>query len=115
MSELPSFRELLGDDDTLVLIEKFGGTRISVPMTMKDAHPLREALGERIFKKMVRHYGGSQLLVPLAKHWRIALYRHRGRTHREIARLVGCGESAVYRILKRQEVEQLQMQLQLPV
>jgi hypothetical protein len=113
MSELPSFRELLGDADTLCLIEKFGGTRISVPTTVKDVHPLRTEVGERIFKKLVRHYGGSHLLVPLARHWRIEVYRYQHKkTHREIARLVGCGESMVYRVLRKQEVERRQLTLQ---
>ena len=75
MSELPGLLELLGNDDTLRLVEAFGGTRIFVPIEVKEKHPLREALGLNLYKKLIRYYRGSHLLVPLAKPWRIGVYR----------------------------------------
>ena len=74
-------------------------------------HPLRETLGEKVFGDLVRYFGKSMILVPLARHWRVEIYASQNMTHAQIARKLGCGETMVYRALKKLRAERDQMVL----
>ena len=101
MSELGNLIELLGDQLALQLIELHGGTRLNVPRAIGEEHPLRAALGARGVELLVRYFGGAEIKVPMARPWRAAIYRTRGLTYREIARRLGCTETAVYGYMAR--------------
>ena len=111
MSELPSLRELLGDEGALIVVERLAGTRVFVPEFITAEHPLRETLGEKVFGDLVRYFGKSMILVPLARHWRVEIYASQNMTHAQIARKLGCGETMVYRALKKLRAERDQMVL----
>ncbi len=99
MSDLGALLELLGEDATLRLVEAYGGTRRAVPKKMPEQHELKELLGEHAFAELHRYFGGSELKLPLAKRWRLEIYRKRGLRTKEIARLTGYTERAVARII----------------
>ncbi|MGH8327259.1 MAG: helix-turn-helix domain-containing protein [Steroidobacteraceae bacterium] len=101
MSELSELAELLGENETLRLIELYGGTRLTVPRVIGDGHPLAAEMGAEAAARLERFFGGSEVKVPMARSWRSAIYRARGLTYREIARKLGCTESAVYGFFAR--------------
>jgi hypothetical protein len=103
MSELVSLRELIGDPGTLKLIEGFGGTRVSIPRDAAQEHALRDAIGGDAFVQLVNHFAGDRIMVPLAREWRAEIYRARGMTQREMARIFRVTEKAVYKMLNRAE------------
>ena len=111
MSELPSLRELLGDEGALIVVERLGGTRVFVPGFITAEHPLRKTLGEKVFGDLVRYFGKSMILVPLARQWRVEIYARQNLTHAQIARKIGCGETMVYRALKKMRATANQLAL----
>ena len=111
MSELPSLRELLGDEAALLLIEKCGGTRIVVPQYITPTHDLRAQLGDEVFIDLVRYFGGTRLFVPIARQWRIDMYSSQKLTQAQMARKIGCAETWVQRVLRKKRENREQMAL----
>lgn len=102
---LSLFVDVLGLDDTLRLIEAYGGTSLWVPKGVDNSSAkLRTRLEEQFDKKMVREliagFGGDEVSVPLCGEWRTRLYRERGMTITQIALKLGCHDSTVSRRLK---------------
>ncbi len=111
MSDLQALLELLGEETTLVLVEAYGGTRRAVPKSLPEKHELRDLLGNEAFELLHRYFGGSELKLPLAKRWRLEIYRQRGLKTKEIARRTGYTERAVARILNDDGANKQQMTL----
>ena len=104
--ELDLYIEALGLEDTLRLIETYGGRKLyvaknitnhSVPL-MED---LEEKLGKATAKKLVELCGGVAVTVPLCGGWRTQLYFQRGMSMVEIAKKLGCHYDTVWRRLKK--------------
>ncbi len=57
-------RELMGDDATQKLVEKFGGKRLYVPNRATKRAPLQNLVGEAAFLKIAKAFGGVQIFVP---------------------------------------------------
>ena len=45
-------------------------------------------------------FGGLTIPIPVARLWRVRVYRDRGHSQPEIARMVGCCEDTVWRSLR---------------
>ncbi|MDA8049033.1 MAG: hypothetical protein M0002_03335 [Rhodospirillales bacterium] len=100
MSELGSLVELLGEDAALKLIELYGGTRLTVPKRIGPEDALGREVGEAAVL-LARYFGGSEVKVPMARPWRALIYQRMGLTRRQMARRLGCTETAVYGYLAR--------------
>lgn len=112
-AELQGMLELLGKDATLKLVEAYGGVRCLVPKRFPAEHELLELLGAAAFALLHQYYGGSIIAVPLAKRWRIRVYKERGLTTKEIARRTGYTERAVARIVNNNYAPPPQFELPL--
>lgn len=92
--------DLLGEDDFVVLAEKFGGTRLFVPGDIRRSE-LPAALGDTVAQRLSNLYRGSYIRVPLAREIRAARYRQAGMTNRDIARNLGITETSVNKLVRR--------------
>jgi hypothetical protein len=92
--------DLIGKDATFKLVEAFGGRRLYVPKTPRENQIAWNVVGEKCAKIMSSKFGGDALAIPIARRWRIMVYRERGMTHQCIARLVGCHEGNVWKVLR---------------
>lgn len=104
MSDLAALLELVGEDATIKLIEAYGGTRPTVPKYFPASHPMKDLLGDDDFKNLHQYFGGCVLHLPLAKRWRLEIYRQRGMKTKEIARRTGYTERAVARIINEADM-----------
>jgi hypothetical protein len=107
------FVEVLGLDDTLLLLEAKGGTRLWVPKgvdnsSMKLKSDLEAEFGVPMVKALIRTFGGGRIEVPLCGEWRTALYASRGLTQEAIARKLGCHYKTVTRRMQRARIENRQ-------
>ena len=81
------------------MIEAHGGTRVYVPKDINQNSAARLALPLPEARRLGAEYGGEHILVPIARAWRVRLYRAAGMTYPAIARKLGITERAVGRIL----------------
>ena len=98
-SEIAPLVGLLGDAAVLALLEAYAGIRIQIPHSVSERSSLARAIGVKAARQMAAEFGGNKLSVPLAKRWRTLHLRAAGLSYSEIARRVGCTESAVWRVL----------------
>ena len=110
-AELSWLTDAIGAEATLRLIEEHGGTRLYVPKEPNQGTPIAHLVGLVGAQRLASAFGGDYLKVPLAKNWRVRLYRARGDSYSAIARRVGMTESAVGRILSAAGVTQNQLTL----
>jgi hypothetical protein len=113
-AEIAWIADLVGAEATLRLIEEHGGTRLYVPKEPNQGTPLARLVGIAGANAMAARYGGDFIKVPLARNWRVRLYRGRGDTYTAIARRLGITESQVSKILTAAGVTQRQMDLFTP-
>lgn len=99
-AELAQFSAHLSPEGVLRLIESFGGTVIYVPQVPNQGSPLTLALGRDEARALAAALGGERVKVPLAKYWRIQLYKAQGLSYAEIARKLGTTEGVVWRHLR---------------
>lgn len=94
-------RELLGDEDCIALLEIAAGTRlyISRPKSLADR------VGEDIAAKLHEKYGREYLKVPLGRQFRAEYYNARGMSNAQIARLIGCTDGGVERMLNKPQTK----------
>jgi hypothetical protein len=96
----PEIEELvacLGPELAMTLVELRGGTRLHVPglAGMKRSF-LLDVLGEEPLRRLAQVMGNAVIRVPIVREWRARMYLHAGgRSHSEIARLVGGTEKWV--------------------
>jgi hypothetical protein len=92
----PMLLELLGEADTLRLLELFGGTQLYIPVGPNvGTLQVAQQVSPEAEIALAQEFGGNNLKIPLARSWRARIYRRRGLSHREIARRLGCTEKAV--------------------
>lgn len=107
--EVMRLAEVIGEPAALALIEEFGGLRTYVPK-----HPTERivaAIGAEAAAKLAAAWGGEYIPVPLARAWRVMVYRSRGQSYPAIARRVGLSEDGVWRILSRADMTTSQLDL----
>jgi hypothetical protein len=89
--------EILGEDAFVMFVENQGGLRVFIPK-----NPDRSSLSNYIWRENVERlaavFGGEYIIVPLARAYRMAVYKRRGYTHSRMARLLGVTENAVCRM-----------------
>ena len=104
-------QSIIGWDATWNLIERFGGTEISVPRRYQAAHPLAQAIGPAAAPKFFQHFAGCQFYLPKMAADRLSarnreLYR-RYRAGEPLARLTrdyGLSVRQARWILSRQDL-----------
>ena len=108
--------QLVGRDAAMRLVEVHGGIELFVPKKIGPRSELvrRTQLDWHVLEKLAKSYGGERLKLPIARDWRIQVYRQRdGLSYSEIARKLGICTSAVYKALARNDLVTSQMELAL--
>jgi hypothetical protein len=90
----------LGADATFRLIEEFGGTRLFVAKTPREGSRLVSTIGMDAARRLAIKFGSDTIALPLARPWRVHVYRARGLSYPQIAKAVGVSEATVARLLK---------------
>ena len=102
-AELQEFGDALGAENTLRLIEAYGGTQLWVPQTYDPARPnvadLIEEFDGPMVRAMIQRWGKGVLKIPNAKWWRARLYRARKMDVARIARKLGVDIKTVWKYL----------------
>lgn len=112
--EVKRISKLIGLAETLALVEAYGGTRLYIPSSINpETHTLVGVIGLDAALKLAAEYSGNYLSVPVAREWRVVVYRSQKMSYTQIALKVGCCESQVYRILKANALTQSAFQLNL--
>ncbi|MDI4664694.1 helix-turn-helix domain-containing protein [Xanthobacter autotrophicus] len=101
--EVSRLARLIGPEPTLALVERWGGTRLYVPSPIPEGHEIWHVVGVDAARYLAERYGHGQMMVPVARRWRVLVYRARGMSYAQIARAVGGSERSVYRILSETE------------
>ncbi len=102
---------LIGESETLALVERFGGTRFYVARQGGDMASFLSPAAAAI---LADAFGGEYLKVPTARRWRCGFYKARGLSYAEIARKLGTTETSVWRWLNAAgETAQLELALHL--
>lgn len=110
-AELHYLSDLIGPEATLRLIEAFGGTRLYVPKAPNQGSRLAHAIGLDAARALATAWGRDTMLVPIARAWRVRVYRARGDTYAAIARRLGIREDSVWKILRAAEMTARQTDL----
>jgi Sigma-70, region 4 len=92
--------DAVGEDAALHAIEQAGGTAVYCARTPNQGSELARLVGLPGARALAEIRGGEEIRIPLARDWRMRLYRARGLSYREIARRLGCWESTVHRHLQ---------------
>jgi hypothetical protein len=98
-AEIHWLTKIIGADAALSMIEAHGGTRVYVPKEINQNSAARLALPLPEARRLGEAFGGEHILVPIARAWRVRMYRAAGLTYPAIARKLGITERAVGRIL----------------
>jgi hypothetical protein len=98
-AEIHWLTDIVGASAALAMIEAHGGTRVYVPKDINQNSAARLALPLPEARRLGEEFGGEHILVPIARAWRVRLYRAAGMTYPAIARKLGITERAVGRIL----------------
>ncbi len=96
-----ALHDVLGDDGLLALVERYGGTRLSVPGRLDQDAPLAQVLPIEQARQLVERWGPTTLQIALCKTWRIHLLRQRRLSYDVVARRVGVSQKTVYREMGR--------------
>jgi hypothetical protein len=95
------FIELIGEEATAKLIERFGGTRLYVPHSPTPDDALAQAVGVESALKLAQTFGGERVEVPKPppRPVRILALRAAGHSVESIARALGCTRRRVFQVL----------------
>lgn len=95
------FIELIGEEATAKLIERFGGTRLYIPHCPTPDDTLVQAVGEEPALKLAHTFGGERVEVPNPppRRMRILAMRAAGHSVESIARALGCTRRRVFQVL----------------
>ncbi|MBX9873368.1 MAG: helix-turn-helix domain-containing protein [Beijerinckiaceae bacterium] len=99
-AELQELSRRLSPGPLLALIEAEGGCSVYVPVEPNQGMPLARAIGLDAARSLAAEWGGDYITVPLARAWRVRVYRSEGATQRQIARRLGISESQVWKLLR---------------
>jgi Homeodomain-like domain len=95
------FIQLIGEEATAKLIERFGGTRLYIPHCPTPEDALAQAVGVESALKLSRSFGGERVEVPNPppRRMRILAMRAAGHSVESIARALGCTRRRVFQVL----------------
>jgi hypothetical protein len=88
---------MLGLSRALLLLERLGGLRISVPGRVRPSGALARDCGIEVAALLVRLKRNSLVRVPLGRSWRAAVWLAAGYSIGSVAAHLRCTESAVQR------------------
>lgn len=92
---------VIGVAATIALAEEFAGTRIYVPLKVRDSHRITRAIGREAADKLCAYYGPTAICVPLLRELRAQHYRSKGLTYPRIAVRLGLTEKSVQKLFGR--------------
>lgn len=99
-AEIEHLTSVIGEAAALLLIEQYGGSRVSIPRVVTEASPIAGAVGLPAAQKLAEAFPAALLSIPACKAWRVRLYASRGWTASRIALKVGWDETTIYRHLR---------------
>jgi predicted DNA-binding protein (UPF0251 family) len=99
-AELRYLAGRIGSLATILIVEARGGTRVKIPKHVNQGSELALVVGLEAARALSHWRGGETVKVPLAKLWRIRLYRAEGLSYTDIARRLCVGESTIHRYLQ---------------
>ncbi|WP_374410645.1 hypothetical protein [Novosphingobium colocasiae] len=92
---------VVGEEATVALAETFGGTRLYIPSSAKDGHPITRTIGREAARALCDKFGPAAIRVPLARELRARRYRAEGLSNARIAVRLGITEGGVRSLFKR--------------
>jgi hypothetical protein len=98
-AELSWLSDAIGADATLKLIELHGGRRVYIPKAPNQGSQIARDIGLPAAQALAIIRGGEDIKVPLARAWRVRVYRAQRHTWRSIAGKLGMTESQVGKLL----------------
>ncbi len=98
-AELDWLASLIGPAATLALIERYAGVRVYIPHKVTARSNLARVIGLDDARALSAEFGRLEIKVPACKYWRARVYHGRGMSAPEIALLLGCGLSSVWRYI----------------
>lgn len=98
-AELAWLSDAIGADATLRLIELHGGRRLYIPKAPNQGCQVARELGLKAAQALAVIRGGEEIKVPLARAWRVRVYRAQRDTWATIAGKLGITESQVGKLL----------------
>jgi DNA-binding NarL/FixJ family response regulator len=101
---------IVGPEAALALVEARGGTRIYVGEAI-EGRTVADIIGVEPAARLAEAYGRETVKVPLAREWRVLVYKARGLSYREIALKAGCSENTVWETLSRHRQTRAQLDL----
>lgn len=93
--------EAIGKVAALSLSEAFGGTRLYVPLSLKDNHSIVRAIGRKSADLLSQRFAPDIIRIPLLIELRDTRFKHERRTNAWIARTLVMTEGGVERVVKR--------------
>ena len=90
----------LGKEEAFKIVETYGGTRVYVPNEFKSTSAIAKEIGAERATMLIPLFGGNVITVPIARAWKVIVYRERGMSMKKIALKLGCCEDTIVRILK---------------
>jgi len=98
--------QIIGEEHTSKMLQRFGGTVLYVPLNPKEQHPITRLIGVQGAAKLASHFGGATLTIPIGKKYlqvkqrkMIQQLREQNQTCRQIALRLGCTERWVRKVL----------------
>lgn len=97
----PELEALIGEEALVRLAERFGGTRLFIPVKMTARHEIARAIGVEPARLLAERLAPDVIRVPLARELRARQYRARGMSNARIAVALGMTEGGVERLFRR--------------
>jgi len=104
---LGELSQILGEEQLLRFLQRFGGTVLYVPLNPGVNHPITGVLGVRGAAKFASHFGGTTVCIPLGRKWVRAKQKkiiqgllERKATCGQVALRVGCTQRWVRMVEK---------------
>jgi len=94
-------RSTLGAVAFVKLCEALGGTRVYIPVTISDDHPIAQAIGSEAAERLRRYFYRDTIRIPLGRDERALHYRANGLSMAKIARKLGMTENSISKMFKR--------------
>lgn len=95
-------RRIIGDDAFMKLLERHAGVRLYMP---RAGASLARLIGRENVSQLAERYAGSYIRVPLARDFRVRVYREAGLSNAQIALRLGVTETAVDKIISKMDVK----------
>jgi Mor family transcriptional regulator len=103
---LAELQEVIGLNNTLALVERWGGVQLYVPESIPDNHKIAQLIGKDSAEALARYCGRERLNIPLARDYKRArrnaeIYnRHKaGESVNDLALEYGIGARQLWEVL----------------